>query len=192
MSGVCFGDLAKLKELVTCSLCLGLLCDGRMLSCTHSFCLACLEQVSRYACELKCPECFTFTLPPVAGLTALPRNVLSQRIVQLLRSFLTSESLSDRFTCGLCKDLLVDHRQLFCSHSFCLACLKSYQTSQTTKQCPTCFAASVQPDTLVEFTPTDDSLEQVIEIAENDPLLHRKNETARHFAAIAPTGMSCI
>ena len=35
----------KLEESVTCSLCKGIFKDPKVLSCHHSFCLACLERV---------------------------------------------------------------------------------------------------------------------------------------------------
>jgi len=61
-----------------CSLCQGYLKNPRLLPCTHTFCLECLEEHYRGKLpgdRVECPECATVFMIPKKGVTAL--NVAS-------------------------------------------------------------------------------------------------------------------
>jgi tripartite motif-containing protein 2/3 len=47
----------KLKELVTCAVCLKLFENPKVLPCLHSYCYKCIEGLSQSENGFKCPEC---------------------------------------------------------------------------------------------------------------------------------------
>ncbi|KAK6303853.1 hypothetical protein J4Q44_G00263070 [Coregonus suidteri] len=44
----------------------------------------------------------------------------------------------DDFSCAVCRDIFKNPVVLFCSHSFCKACLEEYWKQKTSRECPVC------------------------------------------------------
>ena len=81
------GDL-KLADIVNCPVCSGLLKDAKLLPCSHSYCLRCLEGLTRDQAnaetgQLACPRCNSSFSIPSGGLQNLPQNVYVDDLFQL-------------------------------------------------------------------------------------------------------------
>jgi len=82
------GDV-KLADIVNCSVCSGLLNDAKLLPCSHSYCLGCLDGIIREQInngetgQLACPRCKSNFSIPTGGLQNLPQNVYVDDLVQL-------------------------------------------------------------------------------------------------------------
>ena len=53
------------------------------------------------------------------------------------------DDVKETITCGICLQLFTDPRGLSCSHTFCLVCLKGFQSSNSKKECPVCRAKTI-------------------------------------------------
>ena len=51
------GTFKRLEELVTCTVCLELFKNPKMLPCHHTFCHDCIVKLFEHKNELVCPEC---------------------------------------------------------------------------------------------------------------------------------------
>ena len=58
-------------------------------------------------------------------------------------------------TCGICLQLLSDPRGLTCGHTYCLPCLKGFQTSSSRKECPICRATTVPANSSLTGLPVN-------------------------------------
>jgi hypothetical protein len=114
-----------------CSLCMGDMADRdpRMLSCAHSFCLACLQDF-RVGIE-RCPVCRKDFNPPIARVDLLPKNFWLAALTQTKRQYqqecvwvqkITISSFLRSFICALsrpsagsCFSASVDSTR--CTHS---------------------------------------------------------------------------
>lgn len=84
--------METLEEDLTCSVCYSLFSDPRVLPCSHTFCMNCLDNllkisngdnyIRRPLLPLKCPNCRSVVKLPLAGLTALPSSVSLRAIVE--------------------------------------------------------------------------------------------------------------
>ena len=113
---------ANAKE---CSICISELINSRLLPCTHSFCLDCLDRYCRSLDKLPgdnmtCPECRT--------LFQIPNNGVADLTVRThARESATSSAVAtNENECSMCHDELNNPRLLPCSHSFCFDCLELY------------------------------------------------------------------
>ena len=65
---------ARLKEQVTCSVCLGIFTQPKLLACTHAFCMSCINLLPVNLVDgdrkIKCPTCREPTTLPKDGSTA--------------------------------------------------------------------------------------------------------------------------
>ncbi len=83
---------SKIREELICGICLDFLDKPKVLSCAHSFCFACLQQItqSRYKHgelkkgELECPSCRQITQLPPGSVEALSTNHTLKRLVDLV------------------------------------------------------------------------------------------------------------
>jgi len=78
----------KLADIINCPGCRSLLNDAKLLPCSHSYCLKCLEGLTGEqgvgeAGQLSCPECMSNFAIPTGGLQYLPQNVYVDALVQL-------------------------------------------------------------------------------------------------------------
>ena len=83
-------ELEESRETVTCSVCVELFNDARILNCSHSFCMHCLIGCQAQAgqdgvTEIACPVCREVTVPPLADIPLLPVNVFANKVANLIR-----------------------------------------------------------------------------------------------------------
>ena len=83
-------ELEESRETVTCSVCVELFNDARILNCSHSFCMHCLIGCQAQAgqdgvTEIACPVCREVTVPPLADIPLLPVNVFANKVAILIR-----------------------------------------------------------------------------------------------------------
>ena len=149
--------LTKLKEELTCSICLKLYTDPRVLPCLHSFCERCLESLRSVSYPVRCPVCRADTTSGTSSLpVAFHLNNLRE-VYDVLQKLFNSEQLKcDNCTlhdairyckeCNkfLCKSCIDTHNKWssFTHHNLLsLEDLKSsddlqYSQSEKVMQCP--------------------------------------------------------
>lgn len=77
-------DEKLLNDLLECSVCLERLdTSSKVLSCQHTFCKKCLDEIVATHKELRCPECRTLV---ECRVDELPPNVLLMRILEGMKS----------------------------------------------------------------------------------------------------------
>jgi Zinc finger, C3HC4 type (RING finger) len=67
----------QLNQVVECSICTEVYCDPRLLPCMHSYCLKCIEDISRDKLpgdSIACPLCGKHFTLPTGGVDELPTN----------------------------------------------------------------------------------------------------------------------
>lgn len=80
-----------------CAICLGVLTQPKVLSCLHTFCLSCLDQLLRASNnELICPTCRACTAVPPEGVKGLRTNFIIDQMLEFRK-------LCD-LTCSACAD----------------------------------------------------------------------------------------
>ena len=71
-------DLERVKDELTCSICLDVLTEPTVLSCGHSNCQSCLEKLAQHDIDtdsaVECPTCRAVTVVPNNDVGSLPRN----------------------------------------------------------------------------------------------------------------------
>jgi len=83
-------DEKLLNDLLECSVCLERLdTSSKVLSCQHTFCKKCLDEIVATHKELRCPECRTLV---ECRVDELPPNVLLMRILEGMKSRSTTIS----------------------------------------------------------------------------------------------------
>lgn len=83
-------DEKLLNDLLECSVCLERLdTSSKVLSCQHTFCKKCLDEIVATHKELRCPECRTLV---ECRVDELPPNVLLMRILEGMKSKSTAIS----------------------------------------------------------------------------------------------------
>lgn len=135
---------AKIREELICAICLDFLQEPKVLSCAHSFCLACLKQIKqskhKYANELQrgeleCPSCRQSTKLPSELVEELTTNYTLKRLVSVVsenekratRQLLSSRSQSISQTTINCPQHLrpVEFFCMDCSELLCPRCTSS-------------------------------------------------------------------
>ncbi|XP_078617585.1 E3 ubiquitin-protein ligase TRIM56-like [Branchiostoma floridae x Branchiostoma japonicum] len=113
-------------DFLECKVCLEPYRRPKVLSCLHTFCLECLEQLHKRqgdAQHLECPTCRTKTELPGSGVSALKDNFFVESLadaVNLHKTVKKTEGESSRVVCGLCesrqeaKSYCVDCREFMC------------------------------------------------------------------------------
>ena len=114
--------LTKLKEELTCSICLKLYTDPRVLSCLHSFCQRCLESLRSVSYPVRCPVCRAGTTSGTSSLpVAFHLNNLRE-VYDILQKVFNHEQLKcDNCTLhdaiGYCKE---------CNKFLCESCIDTH------------------------------------------------------------------
>ncbi|XP_035685736.1 keratin, type II cytoskeletal 2 epidermal-like [Branchiostoma floridae] len=113
-------------DFLECQVCLEPYRRPKVLSCLHTFCQECLEQLHKrqgHAQHLECPTCRTKTELPGSGVTALKDNFFVESLsdaVKLHKTVKETEGESSRVVCGLCesgqeaKSYCVDCKEFMC------------------------------------------------------------------------------
>lgn len=167
MEGLSLREILECQSIVTCPICLDMLDDGRLLPCTHSFCLGCLQRLNRKPTCEECPKCRKLSVPPADRLVSLPVNFFANNIVKMIAIVIKKAETHTCLTCSLCKGLLSDPRLLDCGHSFCLSCLRMQQTRKTRKRCAKCHRLSVPSKEELDMLPVDKNIQQVVKLVQS-------------------------
>lgn len=80
-------QLEDVKQTVTCGICLQLFTDPRSLSCSHSYCLVCLQHLQKGSSAKECPVCRASSIPPRRELESLTANKLAADLVKLVVTY---------------------------------------------------------------------------------------------------------
>ena len=91
----------KLEEQLTCSICLGFLTNPKTLSCLHSFCHSCLEDLLDYNYDVKCPTCRSVSGLGEEGVDSLQTTFLVNNLMEV-HDILKKVSGDKQATCDVC------------------------------------------------------------------------------------------
>ena len=118
---------ANIEEELTCSICLELYKDPRLLPCHHSICKSCLVALrskKENDIWLQCPSCRNlFEAKDEAHIESLPKNFTLASIVCKFRESLKGDNV---FACDVCEDDKKGRaikKCLQCQLNFCKVCL---------------------------------------------------------------------
>lgn len=178
LEGLSLREVIECQSIVTCPICLDMLDDGRLLPCTHSFCLNCLIRLNKTSRHEECPKCREITVPPAALLSSLPLNYFANNIVKMIMIVVKKAERHTCLTCSLCTGLLSDPRLLDCGHSFCLTCLRIYQSRKTRKRCPNpkCHKLTIPPKDELDMLPVDKNAQQVVKLINSRSVLNNEGK----------------
>ncbi|KAI8520796.1 hypothetical protein Bbelb_005500 [Branchiostoma belcheri] len=112
-------------DFLQCKICLEPYRRPKVLSCLHTFCQECLEQLHKRQGELQrleCPTCRDKTELPGSGVSALKDNFFVESLKDAVKLHKTvSETEGERAVCGLCelgeepvKSYCVECKELLC------------------------------------------------------------------------------
>ena len=117
---------ATIEDLLTCSLCLELFKEPKTLTCLHSYCKACLNEMTTSTGEhdsLVCPLCRDETAISESGIDGLPTNFFIKNLLDVAELKSKNESLM----CSNCEDgLKAVARCVECDQFFCQKCIKAH------------------------------------------------------------------
>ncbi|KAL8613815.1 hypothetical protein ACOMHN_029672 [Nucella lapillus] len=110
------------EENLECAVCLDRYRRPKLLSCLHSFCQSCLQEVAASSPSFPCPACRAPTLLPPTGVPGLKSNVY-------LEEALAQTSPGPAALCDVCaQDREATHRCLQCRQRYCLPCRKFHDS----------------------------------------------------------------
>ena len=143
------------ESTLTCSVCLELFSEPKILPCCHTFCLKCLEKTARYsgsskvprdlsvkpvtrsACEtssegeITCPQCRKTHVIPEGGLTCFLTDFIASHEVEvkLLKSLPATGAKGNYkvLTCGECDKGPTESYCCDCQHYLCHDCLRVHE-----------------------------------------------------------------
>lgn len=80
----------QLKDMTRCCICTEVYSDPRMLSCIHTFCLRCLEQIGMLSNKkpkdkLPCPVCRKEFIIPDEGMNGVQKNFFMDNIIEMTK-----------------------------------------------------------------------------------------------------------
>ena len=117
---------ASIEDLLTCSLCLELFKEPKTLTCLHSYCKDCLNEMiikTKKYDSIPCPLCRDETEIPESGIEGLPTNFFIKNLLEVAELKSKNESL----TCSNCDDgLKAIVRCVECDEFFCQECLDAH------------------------------------------------------------------
>lgn len=139
--------IEELKEMMECCICAKTFDDPRLLPCTHSFCLRCLQETRSKICtedgdKMACPLCTVEFIIPPNGLSGLQKNFFVEKLMNL-PGLKSRTPIAKRITCDVCmgdrvpdEETEVTTAELFCEdcyQSLCESCFKQHNRFQGTK-----------------------------------------------------------
>lgn len=117
---------ATIEDLLTCSLCLELFKEPKTLTCLHSYCKACLNEMTTSTDKhdsLMCPLCRDETSISESGIDGLPTNFFIKNLLDVAELRSKNESLM----CSNCEDgLKAVARCGECDEFFCEKCVDAH------------------------------------------------------------------
>ena len=117
---------ATIEDLLTCSLCLELFREPKTLTCLHSYCKACLNEMTTIANKhdsVLCPLCRDETAIPESGIDGLPTNFFIKNLLEVAEL----KSKNDSLMCSNCEDgLKAIARCGECDEFFCEKCVDAH------------------------------------------------------------------
>ncbi|XP_035657941.1 E3 ubiquitin-protein ligase TRIM56-like [Branchiostoma floridae] len=95
-----------LEDFLECQICLQPYCRPKVLSCLHSFCQQCLEEVlkkQKVKTELDCPTCRTKSLLPGGGVAELKDNFFVESLKDTIDVHKKLTNEGESLVCGSCE-----------------------------------------------------------------------------------------
>ncbi|XP_032220236.1 RING finger protein nhl-1 [Nematostella vectensis] len=117
-------SIEKVREELTCSVCLEQFREPKMLPCFHTFCKECLEKTKQsFRGNLLCPTCRTKTsVTEHEMIQKLPNNFIVNRVLDALGA-----ENSGELKCGSCNEIREPKWRCFdCKLFFCGLCYKAH------------------------------------------------------------------
>nr|XP_055076152.1 nuclear factor 7, brain-like isoform X1 [Misgurnus anguillicaudatus] len=145
---------ADTASQLQCSMCENLTEDLVTLSCGHTFCRSCLDQLVKMS-DPQCPNCpqaprrvemddpsHFNTDERASGLTANTEKLQSQKLKSA--KVTKAAEIVSQLQCSMCKNLKEDSVTESCGHTFCNTCLYQQVDNRGDRECPLCHEAILQ------------------------------------------------
>ena len=121
----------------TCSVCLELFSEPKVLPCCHTFCLKCLEKTARSGQkkgEIACPQCRKTHAIPAGGLTEFLTDFVVSHEIEV-KKFITApnadQNVTSADTVGVCSECEerapIESYCCDCQHYLCHDCIKIHK-----------------------------------------------------------------
>ena len=127
-------DLRIATQNLTCPVCYKIFKNPKYLPCYHSYCEACLENMTKENFEIACPECRKTAIVPAGGVKELANNFFINRLVdQLILQHKVENEVEVK--CDKCEepDPVVTFC-LGCSIFLCHICNEAHGRDKTTRE----------------------------------------------------------
>ena len=127
--------LKNIKQQVTCSICLDIYTEPKIISCFHTFCCECLEKharVSQKEGKFRCPVCqAAIDLPEGNCFDRFPNSFFHNSLLSLLSIRQSGDASS--ITCSQCRKTNPQMYYCFdCGRFMCLDCFNAHQLLSAT------------------------------------------------------------
>ena len=127
--------LKNIKQQVTCSICLDIYTEPKIISCFHTFCCECLEKharVSHIEGKFRCPVCqAAIDLPEGNCFDRFPNSFFHNSLLSLLSIRQSGDASS--ITCSQCRKTNPQMHYCFdCGRFMCLDCFNAHQLLSAT------------------------------------------------------------
>ncbi|XP_033632015.1 tripartite motif-containing protein 59-like isoform X1 [Asterias rubens] len=178
------------KAQLQCLICYSQYINPKTLTCEHSFCKNCLEEMmeAHPTKSISCPVCRRETSLPEAGIADLPKSFslisLMETIAEQQRLVehhgLNGQTVLDNISkaqleCPICYSQYINPKTLTCKHNFCQNCLEEMRTAHPLEEniiCPICRKETSSPEVGIDDLPQSFFLINLIEtIAEQQQLV---------------------
>lgn len=145
--------MKKLEEELQCPGCCSTYNDPKLLHCSHSLCLPCLEQLASEELEdqdqqgqlsLACPFCHQVTPIPASGVADLQAAFHIDHPLKVYHYAAASqcEQIEELLNCPICLSTFTHPKILQCLHVYCRGCLgplvKQDEQDMPYITCPNC------------------------------------------------------
>ena len=118
-------------ELYNCAVCLESLTEKspRQLTCLHTFCLPCLENLPVTMYQIECPTCRQYTQLKNGIVYDLPVNFSIIQMKEHMQKLLIQRDS----VCHLCKAIIAEHKCKDCTHLLCWSCIERHNSLEQFK-----------------------------------------------------------